>query len=251
MFLKRAPSTRARADEAGAPPPYPKAWRMRVAFCLPSQHLSRKNGTHSSLFWCTHPPSICVLLVTLLYICLLHVTCPATSHPDTPETARAPASQNTANQLLSMPSTALLMLTARPGVITALAPRSSVNTSACHLLCTCRTSIHMPSSCHLSVHLAAADAQHHSAHNSTARRNNGTHSSLFRKHIRLPFALYLSHLFTSVSNIKNELLSLKYPMHVLLRAVGRMATTDARWATIGGAWRATHDGGDDYNENEF
>ena len=30
-----------------------------------------------------------------------------------------------------------------------------------------------------------------------------------------------------------------------------MATTDARWATIGGAWRATHDGGDDYNENEF
>ena len=58
-------------------------------------------------------------------------------------------------------------------------------------------------------------------------------------------------LFASVSNIKNELLSLKYPLHVLLRAVGRMATTDARWATIGGAWRATHDGGDDYNENEF
>ena len=53
------------------------------------------------------------------------------------------------------------------------------------------------------------------------------------------------------SNIKNELLGLKYPLHVLLRAVGRMATTDARWATIGGAWRATHDGGDDYNENEF
>ena len=60
-----------------------------------------------------------------------------------------------------------------------------------------------------------------------------------------------NNLFTSVSNIKNELLSLKYPLHVLLRAVGRMATTDARWATIGGAWRATHDGGDDYNENEF
>ena len=33
VFLKRAFSTRARADEAGAPPPYPKAWRMRVAFC--------------------------------------------------------------------------------------------------------------------------------------------------------------------------------------------------------------------------
>ena len=56
------------------------------------RHLRSNNGTHSSLFWCTHPPSICFLLVTLLYICLLHVTCPAPSHPDTPETARAPAS---------------------------------------------------------------------------------------------------------------------------------------------------------------
>ena len=59
-----------------------------------------------------------------------------------------------------------------------------------------------------------------------------------------------TNLFTSVSNIKNELLSLKYPLHVLLRAVGRMATTDARWVTIGGAWRATHGNGDDI-ENEF
>ena len=53
------------------------------------------------------------------------------------------------------------------------------------------------------------------------------------------------------SGAKNELLSLKYPLHVLLRAVGRMATTDARWVTIGGAWRATHGNGDDDIENEF
>ena len=42
----------------------------------------------------------------------------------------------------------------------------------------------------------------------------------------------------AVSNMKNELLSLKYPLRVLLRAAGRMATTDARWASIEGAWRA-------------
>ena len=42
----------------------------------------------------------------------------------------------------------------------------------------------------------------------------------------------------AVSNMKNELLSLKYPLRVLLRAAGRMATTDARWASIKGASRA-------------
>ena len=41
----------------------------------------------------------------------------------------------------------------------------------------------------------------------------------------------------AVSNMKNELLSLKYPLRVLLRAAGRMATTDARWTSIEGAWR--------------
>ena len=43
----------------------------------------------------------------------------------------------------------------------------------------------------------------------------------------------------AVSKLKYELLSLKYPLRVLLRAAGRMATTDARWASIEGAWRAT------------
>ena len=42
----------------------------------------------------------------------------------------------------------------------------------------------------------------------------------------------------AVSIMKHELLSLKYPLRVLLRAAGRMATTDARWASIEGAWRA-------------
>ena len=42
----------------------------------------------------------------------------------------------------------------------------------------------------------------------------------------------------AVSKMKYELLSLKYPLRVLLRAAGRMATTDARWASIEGAWRA-------------
>ena len=42
----------------------------------------------------------------------------------------------------------------------------------------------------------------------------------------------------AVSTMKHELLSLKYPLRVLLRAAGRMATTDARWASIEGAWRA-------------
>ena len=42
----------------------------------------------------------------------------------------------------------------------------------------------------------------------------------------------------AVSKMKYELLSLKYPLRVLLRAAGRMATTDARWASIEDAWRA-------------
>ena len=46
------------------------------------------------------------------------------------------------------------------------------------------------------------------------------------------------------------------PVGAQLRVIAARAEREesiavARWATIGGAWRATHDGGDDYNENEF
>ena len=48
-----------------------------------------------------------------------------------------------------------------------------------------------------------------------------------------------SNIVLAANQMRFELLHLSYPLRVLLLAAGRMASTDARWASIYGAWRAS------------
>ena len=43
----------------------------------------------------------------------------------------------------------------------------------------------------------------------------------------------------AANQIATEFSYLQYPLRILLLAAGRMATADARWATIYGAWQTS------------
>ena len=69
----------------------------------------------------------------------------------------------------------------------------------------------------------------------------GCYHALFERHgmsVLNDIVHWRSRSLCGRSSTSLPLLSLKYPLRVLLRAAGRMATTDARWASIEGAWRA-------------
>ena len=48
-----------------------------------------------------------------------------------------------------------------------------------------------------------------------------------------------TNVIAAANQIAHELIFLKYPLRILLLAAGRLATVDARWATIRSAWRAS------------
>ena len=48
-----------------------------------------------------------------------------------------------------------------------------------------------------------------------------------------------ANVITAANQIAYELIHLQYPFRILLLAAGRLATADARWATIRSAWRAS------------